>query len=330
MPRPPERVAAKDAGKRLDRWFKERYPNLPFGLLQKSMRKGEIRLNGKRVKGNERLEEGDEIRVPPFAGADKSTPVKAPKIKLDSDIIEEVRSWVLYEDEACFVVNKPPGLATQGGSGQGNRHMDAYLDAFERIDGCRPKLVHRLDKDTSGALLIARTQKSAMQLAKSFQARSAEKTYLAIAMGVPDPLAGEISLKMDKAPGPYGEKMIVDDDNGKPSRTRFDTIDFAGKRASLIALRPLTGRTHQLRLHLSVIGCPIVGDGKYGGQEAYLTGSISRKLHLHSQRIRVSHPNRGLLDVSAPLPVHFLESVDSLGFDLKALDTAFEQENVYS
>lgn len=326
MPRPAEIVAAGDAGKRLDRWFKDHYPDFPFARLQKSMRKGEIRLNGKRVKGNERLEADDQIRVPPFADKQAGAPKPASTPRLPDDIVQSVKSWVLYEDDLCFVLNKPPGLATQGGSGQGNRHLDAYLDAFQRIDGCRPKLVHRLDKDTSGAILVARTQKSATLLAKAFQARTAEKTYLAVVKGLPDPRSGEIFLKMEKAPGPGGEKMIVDDEDGKPSRTLFETLDHAGKEASVVALRPLTGRTHQLRLHLSVIGCPIVGDGKYGGQDAFLTGSISRKLHLHSARIRVAHPAGGFLDVPAPVSAHVKDTLAGLGLDAKNLDGAFDDD----
>ncbi len=331
MPRTVERVAAADAGKRVDRWFKDHYPNVPFGRLQKSMRKGEIRLNGGRVKGNERIEKGDEIRVPPFAPADgDSTRPGATKRapKLPAELVAEIRSWVLYEDDQLIVLNKPPGLATQGGSGQGNKHLDAYLDAFDRVDGMRAKLVHRLDKDTSGAILIARTTKAAGFLAKAFQSRTAEKRYLAVTRGLPDPSRGEVRLKMEKASGAAGEKMVVDDENGKPSRTLFSVVDHAGKQAALVALKPLTGRTHQLRLHMMVIGCPIVGDGKYGGREAFLTGSISRKLHLHSHMLVIDHPTGGKVKVTAPLPPHMKETLDSLGFDLQEEEDPFEDPQI--
>ena len=328
MPRTVEQVTPQDAGKRVDRWFKDHYPHVPFGRLQKSMRTGEIRLNGKRVKGNERIDTGDEIRVPPFPPADGSAPASKPKRpSLSPDLVAEVRSWILYQDDDLIVLNKPPGLATQGGSGQGNKHLDAYLDAFDRVDGIRAKLVHRLDKDTSGAILIARTTKSAGFLAKAFQSRTADKRYLAVSVGVPDPKSGEVRLKMEKAPGATGEKMIVDDENGKPSRTLFSVVDHAGKTTALVALKPLTGRTHQLRLHLSTIGCPIVGDGKYGGQEAYLTGSISRKLHLHSHQLIIDHPKGGQLTVSAPLPRHMQETLDSLGFTLQDDVDPFDDED---
>lgn len=328
-----EPVVKADSDKRLDKWFKDRFPALPFGKLQKMMRTGEIRLNGGRVKGAERLSEGDLIRVPPISDKPVSSGVYAGTQsgsfwEMKDEIVREVKNWVLYQDNDLLVINKPPGLATQGGSGQGHKHLDAYLDAFDRVDDMRPRLVHRLDKDTSGAILVARTRKSAAFLAKAFQSRSTDKRYLALTVGVPDPREGEIRLKMEKVPGPHGEKMMVDDINGKSSRTLFKVLDYAGKTAALVALKPLTGRTHQLRLHLSTIGTPIAGDGKYAGPEGQLTGGISRKLHLHSRSITFEHPNGSEITVKAPLPAHMADSIASLGFDLDEKSDPFAEDDL--
>lgn len=308
-------VKAADAGARLDRWFKQYVPEIGFGQLQKLMRKGAIRLDGKRVKGSERLEAGQVVRVPP-TGPRGDAPEKPERqrMRMDDATLAEVQSWVLYKDADVIVINKPPGLPTQGGTGQ-TRHLDGLLDALIFDADARPKLVHRLDKDTSGALLLARNTRAAGVLAKSFQTKESDKRYWALVAGVPEVPDGRIKLKMDKLVVKGAEKMVVSPD-GKASQTDYQVIDRVGHRAAWLALKPHTGRTHQLRLHCADIGHPIIGDGKYGGEDAYLTGAISKKLHLHSWRIQVPHPDGSLLSVIAPLPDHMAHSFDTLGFDV--------------
>jgi 23S rRNA pseudouridine955/2504/2580 synthase len=217
------------------------------------------------------------------------------------------------------VLNKPPGLATQGGT-KTTQHLDRLLDGLGDERG-RPKLVHRLDKDTSGALLVARTARSAGHFAKAFSGRTAKKVYWALVVGVPNADEGVIDAPLAKQPGTGGEKMHIDEEHGLPAKTRWRTIDRAGNRAAWVELQPLTGRTHQLRAHMAAIGNPIVGDAKYGGAEAFLTGGISRKLHLHARRIRIDAPEGGKIDVTAELPAHFAESLATLGFDPLAGDS---------
>jgi 23S rRNA pseudouridine955/2504/2580 synthase len=216
------------------------------------------------------------------------------------------------------VLNKPPGLATQGGT-KTHQHLDRLLDGLGDERG-RPKLVHRLDKDTSGALLVARTARAAGHFAKAFSGRTAKKVYWALVVGTPDAAEGVIDAPLAKQPGTGGEKMHVDRENGLPAKTRWRLLDRAGNRAAWVELQPLTGRTHQLRAHMASIGHPIVGDAKYGGPEGFLTGGISRKLHLHARRIRIDAPDGGNIDVTAELPPHFAESLATLGFDVSAGD----------
>ncbi|MCJ2183882.1 RluA family pseudouridine synthase, partial [Novosphingobium sp. 1949] len=251
--------------------------------------------------------------VPP--GGEARPGAKAPRARreLSEEELELADQMVLTQDRAAIVLNKPPGLATQGGSGT-KQHVDGLLDAYAS-DGPRPRLVHRLDKDTSGVLLIARTPGSAAYFSKRFSGRSAKKIYWALVIGVPSIEDGMIELPLAKQPGTGGEKMHVDEENGQSARTRYRVIDRAGNRAAWVELHPLTGRTHQLRVHMAAIGHPIVGDGKYGGQDAFLSGSISRKMHLHARRLIIEHPDGAPLDVTAPLPEHFANSMESLGFD---------------
>jgi 23S rRNA pseudouridine955/2504/2580 synthase len=217
------------------------------------------------------------------------------------------------------VLNKPPGLATQGGT-KTHQHLDRLLDGLADDDGNRPKLVHRLDKDTSGALLVARTARAAGHFAKTFASRTARKVYWALIVDVPSLDEGLIDLPLAKQPGTGGEKMHVSPEAGLPAKTRWRTIDRAGNRAAWVELQPLTGRTHQLRAHMAAIGHPIVGDAKYGGPGAFLTGGISRKLHLHARRIRIDAPGGGSIDVTAELPPHFAETLATLGFEAMAGD----------
>ncbi|GHF24609.1 pseudouridine synthase [Kordiimonas sediminis] len=319
-------VQPDDDGTRLDRWFKRHFPDVSFGRLQKAMRKGEVRLDGKRVKGKEHVATGQTIRIPPLDSIAGAAPKaeKPVRKRLSDAEVQEVRNWVLHIDDDVIVLNKPAGLPTQGGTGQ-SRHLDGLLDALRYDAPQRPKLVHRLDKDTSGALLLARNSQAAAKLAKGFASKDTQKTYWAIVKGVPQQQDGRISMLMEKAPIKGNERMIASD-TGKKSVTDFSVVERMGHEAAWLALQPLTGRTHQLRLHCAEMGTPIVGDGKYGGAEAYLSGAISKKLHLHSYRVQFPHPAGGICDVSAPLPPHMAASFDMLGLDLSAYEDPFEEE----
>jgi 23S rRNA pseudouridine955/2504/2580 synthase len=312
-------VDEEDDGIRLDRWFKRHLPDASFNLVSRWTRTGQLRLDGKRASPGERIAAGQTIRVPPIEPETQSARPKRERTPLSEDEIAFVRDMVIHEDDAAFVLNKPPGLATQGGT-KTKVHLDGLLDGLAGDGRPRPKLVHRLDKDTSGALLVARSPRSAAFFSKSFSGRTARKVYWALVVGVPSVEDGFIDLALAKQPGTGGEKMHVDEEQGLPAKTRYRVIERAGNRAAWVELQPLTGRTHQLRVHMAAIGHPIVGDGKYGGQDAFLTGTISRKLHLHARRLRIDHPDDGTIDVTADLPEHFATSLESLGFELAAGD----------
>jgi 23S rRNA pseudouridine955/2504/2580 synthase len=308
-------VADDDDGIRLDRWFKRHLPDVSFNIVSRWSRTGQLRVNGKRATPGDRIEAGQSIQFPP---AD-AVPARAAKPErkrepLTEEETELVREMVIYEDPSAFVLNKPPGLATQGGT-KTHHHLDRLLDGLVDETVGRPKLVHRLDKDTSGALLVAKTARAAGHFAKSFSGRTARKVYWALIVGVPSLEEGMVDAPLAKQPGTGGEKMYVDEEHGLPARTRWRVVDRAGNRAAWVELQPLTGRTHQLRAHMAAIGHPIVGDAKYGGPEAFLTGGISRKLHLHARRIRIDAPD-GVIDVTAELPPHIAESLATLGFEL--------------
>ena len=313
-------VSDDDDGIRLDRWFKRHMPEVSFNLVSRWARTGQLRLDGKKAIPGDRIEAGQQIRVPP-AGAELERPARAVARRddLTDEEIEFVREMVIFEDSGAFVLNKPPGLATQGGT-KTTKHLDRLLDGLAG-EGGRPKLVHRLDKDTSGALLVAKTARSAGHFSKAFAGRTARKVYWALVVGVPSLEEGQIDLPLAKQPGTGGEKMHISEEHGLPARTRWRLVDRAGNRAAWLELQPLTGRTHQLRAHMAAIGHPIVGDAKYGGAEAFLTGGISRKLHLHARRLRIDAPEGGVIDVGAELPTHFAESLAMLGFNPMAGDS---------
>ena len=320
------RVGADDDGIRLDRWFQRHLPDIGFNSVSRWARTGQLRVDGARAAPGDRLIEGQLIRVPPAEpkAAETAKPRRV-RPELSEDQITFAQNLVIHRDAQAIVINKPPGLATQGGT-KTDDHVDGLLDALEFELDQRPKLVHRLDKDTSGALLIARTARSAAYFAKAFSSRTARKVYWAIVMGVPSIEDGMIELPIAKQPGTGGEKMHVDEAEGLPARSRYRVIERAGNRAAWVELQPHTGRTHQLRVHMAAIGHPIVGDGKYGGKEAFLSGTISRKMHLHARRIRVDHPDGGRVDVRAELPEHFATSLVSLGFDINAGDLPLDEE----
>ena len=313
-------VADDDDGVRLDRWFKRHMPNASFNIVSRWARTGQLRVDGKRAAPGDRIEAGQTIRVPPIEQpAPESTKPKRVRPPLSEEDEAFVQSLVLYRDRAAIVIDKPPGLATQGGT-KTERHVDGLLDGLQFEAPNRPKLVHRLDKDTSGVLLLARSANSAAHFAKAFSSRTARKLYWALVVGVPSIEDGTIELPIGKQPGTGGEKMHVDEKEGSPARTRYRVIERAGNTCCWIELQPFTGRTHQLRVHMAAIGHPIVGDGKYGGQDAFVSGGISRKLHLHARRLRIDAPDGEKLDVSAEPPRHFAESLAHLGFDPAAGD----------
>ncbi|MDK2760068.1 MAG: RluA family pseudouridine synthase [Sphingopyxis sp.] len=306
-------IAEEDDGIRLDRWFKRHREGTPHALLARWARSGQLTLDGKRADVSDRIAAGQTLVMPTPPVETVARPARKGRPLTDADV-ELATGMMIHRDASAIVLNKLPGLATQGGT-KTEQHVDGLLDALKFDGPVRPKLVHRLDKDTSGALLIARTPKAAAYFAKSFSNRSARKTYWALIVGVPDIQQGEIDLPLAKQPGSGGEKMHVHDD-GLASKTRYRVIERAGNSAAWVELQPLTGRTHQLRVHMAAIGHPIVGDGKYGGKGAFLTGTISRKMHLHSRRLRIDHPDGGAIDISADVPEHFAASLDALGFDL--------------
>ena len=317
-------VADDDDGIRLDRWFKRHLPQVGFGTVSRWARTGQIRVDGGRVKPEDRLQAGQVLRVPP-GGEDKA---RGPRERqpLSAEDEAEAEAMLVERTDSALVLNKPPGLATQGGT-KTTKHVDGLLDAFVGEDEPRPRLVHRLDKDTSGILLVARTAGSAAFFSKRFSGRSARKIYWALVVGVPEVREGTIEASIAKQPGSGGEKMHVDEDGGQRAVTRYRVVDKASDKAAWVELQPLTGRTHQLRVHMAAIGHPIVGDGKYGGQDAFLTGSISRKMHLHARRLIIDAPpgksgDRQTIDATAPLPEHFAASMEQLGFDEGASDAA--------
>jgi 23S rRNA pseudouridine955/2504/2580 synthase len=325
-------VARADAGLRLDRWFRARFPAVGFGELQKLLRTGQVRVDGKRAKANVRLTEGQEVRVPPrVQSGEGSIPatehVSRPKppVVRASDV-EDLRSRVLYRDDDMIVLDKPTGLAVQGGSGT-HRHLDAMLDALRFGADEKPRLVHRLDRDTSGVLVLARHRSAAQAITQAFRARTTRKIYLAVTVGVPRPRRGRIDLALGKAGGRGREKMVGNTDDARNAVTLYAVIDSAAPRAALVALMPLTGRTHQLRAHMAAIGTPILGDGKYGGRESFVAGvGLQKRLHLHASRLTIPKPSGGLLTVEAPLPEHMVAAVAAFGFDASDDVDLFPQE----
>ncbi len=336
-------VAEGDGDQRVDRWLRRLFPHVSQGRIEKMCRKGELRVDGSRAKASTRLEVGQVVRVPPLPDADhKPAEVKHRISDADAKMIQ---SCVIYRDDHILALNKPQGLPVQGGSGQ-TRHVDSLSEALRFGYDENPRLVHRLDKDTSGVLLMARTREAAKGLTAAFRHRDTRKIYWALVAGVPTPYLGEIKTGLVKAPGHgkhgEGEKMIpvhmneIDSTPGaKRAHTHYATLYRVAGRAAWVAMEPITGRTHQLRAHMAAIGHPIIGDGKYGGsgQEnlgdgwgAQLGGIISKKLHLHARRLSFQHPmTRKPVTVTAPLPDHMKHSWDTFGWteDLAA-DDPFE------
>lgn len=310
-------VQSTDADMRLDRWFKSHFPGLSHGRLEKFLRKGDIRVDKKRVKANVRLQSGQTVRVPPLPDEAYLPPQAhdrpdASKNSLTDQEIADIRAMILHMDDRVIVLNKPAGIPVQGGSGI-SKHIDRLLGGLKFDADEKPRLVHRLDKDTSGVLLLGRDRKAAAHLTDAFKRRTTRKIYWALVVGVPRPRQGTISYNLKKVMMPGGEKVIVDRD-GQKAVSDFSVVSTAGQKTAWLALKPLTGRTHQLRVHCAALHTPIVGDGKYGGSDAYLEGIVSKKMHLHAREITVSHPDGGELHIQAPLPKHMHDTWNLLGF----------------
>ena len=307
-------VEPDEAGLRLDRWFRRRYPALGHGALEKLLRTGQVRVDGKRAKAGDRVAPGQAVRVPPqLEHAARDKPRAAALPKSDETFAKRL---VIHKDNAVLVLDKPPGLATQGGSGI-TRHVDGLLDALTFGKKQKPRLVHRLDRDTSGVLLVARTQPAAAALSEALRRRDARKTYWALTKGVPKPRAGAIKLALAKE-GVRGkdERMAPSEEaDAKAATTHYAVVDAAAHHYAWVALRPVTGRTHQIRAHLAAIGTPIVGDFKYGGAGAKGSGELEDRLHLHARSIDIAHPEGGRLRASATLPPHMKKAWNLFGFD---------------
>lgn len=316
-------VTEEEGEQRLDKWLRRRFPHLTQGAVEKLCRTGQIRVDKGRVKAADRVAPGQVVRVPPLPPA--GAPADPRPAGISAADAKMIQGAVLFKDEHLIVLNKPAGLPSQGGSGQGDRHVDGLAEALKFGYKDKPKLVHRLDKDTSGVLMLARTDRVARALSEALRHRNARKIYWAVVAGVPHPKQGSIKFALEKAPGRgrggEGEKMLcvhpakmADHPDAKRAHTDYFTLWFLGTRLSWMALEPVTGRTHQLRAHMAEIGHPILGDGKYGGSDtenlgdgwgAGAGGELSKKLHLHARSLTIEHPiTKKLMTFTAPLPDH--------------------------
>lgn len=311
-------VGETEADLRLDRYLKQVFQGLKQGQIEKWLRTGQLRVDGKRAKSNLRLQAGQVVRIPPLAkdaGAAQN-PLRPPHIPLTAKELSLIRHSVLYEDDAMIVLNKPYGLAVQGGT-KTFLHVDRLLDAFRQGNGYRPRLVHRLDKDTTGLLLLAKTPSAARWLTQAFRAHNIHKIYWALAVGKPEKPEGTISALIAKLSGPRGEKMEVVLENGREATTIYQLLDYDPKTdLSWLELKPETGRTHQLRVHCMELGMPILGDGKYGGAKAHPLENRT-KMHLHAYKIEFTDLKGQPKSFKAPLPEHMIDTFKRLGFSIK-------------
>lgn len=314
-------VTADEAGMRVDRFLEAKFPGLSFSHIQRVIRKGELRVNGKRTEPKNRLEVGQSVRIPPLR-LDPAKPRPAGNAA-DHETRDFLKSITLFEDDDVMVIDKPFGLAVQGGSGT-TRHLDGMLEVLRDAHGQRPRLVHRLDKDTAGCLLVAKTRFAAAALAKTFRSRAARKIYWALVAGVPKVPQGRISTFLAKEEREDESFMRIarhGEEGASHAVTYYAVVETAGPVVAWISLKPVTGRTHQLRAHMAHIEHPIVGDPKYFTRENWeLPGGMQNRLHLHAHRIAVPHPRGGTIDVTASLPPHMLQSWNLLGLDAKRYD----------
>jgi len=316
-------VEENDGVTRIDRWFRRRFPQLSQAQIEKLIRTGQVRVDGARVKASDRVSPGQMVRIPPLPDA----PVRAPGAlaKKDEDF---VRSLVLHRDDDVIVLNKPAGLAVQGGP-KTTRHLDGLLEGLKFDLKAKPKLVHRLDRDTSGCLVLARHPRAAAFLGEAFRDRNTDKIYWAVVIATPRPQVGEIRGWMRKAPGVHDadremmQQCVQTDEGAVHAITQYVVISNAADSAAWLALRPVTGRTHQLRFHMAEIGHAIVGDQKYRSQTP-TPGGLPNMLQLHARALRLPHPSGGELKVIAPIPAHMREAFDALGFDERDAKNPFE------
>ena len=321
-----KQVDNDEAGMRLDRWFKVHYPGLGFGQLQKLLRSGQVRIDGGRAKSDTRVQPGQTIRVPPMevdAKAPKAGPIAGRDLKHSPDG-ELLARMLLHEDDKVFVLNKPAGIAVQGGSGV-TRHIDKMLEAWTSQKGEKPRLVHRLDRDTSGVLVIARTRGAAQKLTAAFRERDTKKTYWSVVKGVPKKREDKISTWLVKEQTPDGDRMRIarhGEDGADHAVSFYRVVEQAGQNFAWLEMEPYTGRTHQLRVHAAHIGHPILGDPKYFEADTNWSfpGGVQNRLHLHARHIDIPHPSGGRLRVTAPLPPHMVQTWNLFGFDQNAAD----------
>jgi 23S rRNA pseudouridine955/2504/2580 synthase len=326
-------VEADEAGMRLDRWFKVHFPGVGFGKLQKLLRSGQVRVDGGRVKTASRLEEGQVVRIPPLDAETSSKPrhmtTNTIRDRHDADVLQDM---VLYEDKKVLVFNKPSGLAVQGGSGI-SRSVDSMLESLRDKSGQKPRLCHRLDRDTSGVLVVAKTRGAAAALTKSFRHRDTEKTYWALVRGIPRQREGRISTYLVKEQTEDGDRMRIarhGERHADHAVSFYRVIDSNPRTVCWVEFQPHTGRTHQLRVHAQHIGHPIIGDPKYFEVQNWeIPGGVQKRLHLHARRIQIPHPDPDMpdLDVTAPLPPHMVQSWNLFGFD--EADGLIEDEELY-
>jgi 23S rRNA pseudouridine955/2504/2580 synthase len=322
------KVTRDETGMRLDRWFRAHFPQVGHVYLQKLLRTGQVRVDSRRVEANARLEAGAEIRVPSIVREPPRTPTSdtkatPPANATDRELIE---SCILFEDDDVLVLDKPFGIAVQGGTGT-RRHLDGILAGMADRFGDRPRLVHRLDRDTTGVLLVAKKRDIAAKLGRAFQTRAAAKTYWALVKGVPVPRQGKIEAALVKASGPEGDRVrkaeAGEQDAAMHATTHYSVIDRVANRAAWVSLKPVTGRQHQLRAHMAMIGHPIIGDNKYEGGITQIMAALEPKLHLHARRLMLPHPRTGKppIDVTAPLPPHMLRSFELIGLNPNQFDS---------
>jgi 23S rRNA pseudouridine955/2504/2580 synthase len=313
-------VSAAEDGMRLDRWFKTHYAALPHSRLEKLLRTGQVRVDGGRAKASTRLATGQSVRVPPLPDV---APPPGPKKALSKADRDFLASITLYEDDDLLVLNKPPGLAVQGGT-KTTQHIDRLLEGLGDGPETRPRLVHRLDRDTSGVLVIAKRRAVAAKLGRAFQTRSVRKIYWALVHGVPKPPQGKIEAALVKAASPEGDRVrkarAGEQDRAQSAVTHYAVVDRAGQNVALVSLKPVTGRQHQLRAHMAIIGHPILGDEKYPSRSEFPAG-IEKKLYLLARRISFPHPSgEGVVDVTAPLPPHMEQAFNLFGFEVREPD----------
>ena len=308
-------VSDDEAEIRLDRWFRRHFPQMTQSAVEKLCRTGQVRVDGGRIEAKVRRAPGQTVRVPPLPAG--PAPLAPPTV--DAHVVKDLERMVIWRDDQVIALDKPHGLPVQGGPGI-VKHLDGLLDGLRFGAAHRPRLVHRIDRDTSGVLLIARTPGAAAKLASAFRTREVRKTYWAVVVGRPQPQEGRIDARLLRTGGAYGERTTIaarDDPEGATALTDYRLLDAAGRKLSWLELKPLTGRTHQLRVHCEALGTPIVGDMKYGQSSTHVEG-LADMLHLHARALSVPHPAGGTLEIAAALPPHMRETFRSLGFEAPA------------